>query len=129
MMLQVNIIIINFLRILTQKSEQECCWCYVCGYCPSLEMMENLRNNLEKRENILLYLEVVLKNIQWRHLLMCPKCPGTTNIFRIYYIGICKICNFFKSYLIWALPIYFVKWRPWWYGNNLTVTWHLVDEN
>ena len=55
---------------------------------------------------------------QWRHLLMCPKCPGTTNIFIIYYIGICKICIFFKSYLIWALPIYFVKWRPCLFTSN-----------
>ena len=27
----------------------------------------------------------------------CSKCPGTTNIFRIYSIGICKMCIFFKS--------------------------------
>ena len=51
---------------------------------------------------------------QWHHLLSnVPKVLGHYQYFQNLLYRNLQNRHFFKSYLIWALPKYFVKWRPW----------------
>ena len=60
-----------------------------------------------------------------------PKVPGHYQYFQnsLHMYMYFYICIFFKSYLIWALPKYFVKWRPWKSLNGINPSTCLLSKH